>query len=90
LQAAPFLSGEAREVSQFDKDGWEANRALVLKTLDKAAEDLEKQGDDIASIRSDIRLLNYKMMLIGFVTGLVTSAAVSAIVSTLVMGKITK
>jgi hypothetical protein len=56
---------------------------LAGRKLNHVAEVVEQQALEIANMRSDIRLLNFKMMLIGFVTGLVTSAVVSAVVSAL-------
>lgn len=68
-------------MSAFDKDSWDGQRALVLHTLENVAECQEEQSKEIAQVRSDLRLLDFKMMMIGFVAALITSAVVSAVVS---------
>ena len=65
--------------SPFDQNSWDGQRVWVVKTLEDIADCQEKQTQQISDMRSDLRLLDFKMMLIGFVTGLVTSGIVSGL-----------
>ncbi len=68
-------------MSAFDKDSWDGQRVWVVKTIENIADCQEELTKQIAQIRSDLRLLDFKMMMIGFVTGVVTSGVVSAVIT---------
>lgn len=61
-------------------DTWDKMGALVLDKLNHVADKQEEQTKEMSEFRSDLRLLNFKMFLIGFVT----AAAVSSVVSGLI------
>ncbi len=72
-----YVTQKTKKMSDKDNNGWSEHQKLVLyelERLDKGVEELDKKIDiirekDLANIKSEIKLLQYKSTLWGGIAG---------------------